>query len=251
MCLSSFFPWQYFKKTSSNSKCNGFICFFHFFNLRSLNSDQAKYQSLVMYKIIGAVGKDKQLVRTSILEAMMMLKKARGEVTEQAIRNCFQKSGISLKAQKGITDDCDNPFKGMVDDCEGNSAVEKLEFVLNQLCEARPDIAPENLDADGLEDFNREVVTNESISFSVDEIVNEYLPQPVETIEESSSDEDEVSSKPISPPSLIEIDKAIEILIGLTLFTTDLDLDPLLLRVSKKMNKRRLDRMKQSSISDF
>ena len=182
---------------------------------------------------------------------MMMLKKARGEVTEQAIRNCLQKSGISLKAQKGTTDDHDDLFKGMVDDGEDNSAVDKLEFVLNQLCEARPDIAPENLDADGLEDFNREVVTNESISFSVDEIVNEYLPQPVETIEDSSSDEDEVSSKPISPPSLIEIDKAIEILIGLTLFTTDLDLDPLLLRVSKKMNKRRLDRMKQSSISDF
>ena len=96
-----------------------------------------------------------------------------------------------------------------------------------------------------------EVATNESISFSVDEIVNEYLPQPVETIEDSSREEDEVSNKPISPPSRIEIDKAIEILNGLTLFTTDLDLDPLLLRVSKKMNKRRLDRMKQSSISDF
>ena len=197
------------------------------------------------------MGKDKQLVRTSILEAMMMLKKARGEVTEQAIRNCLQKSGISLKAQKGTTNDHDDLFKGMVDDGEDNSAVDKLEFVLNQLCEARPDIAPENLDADGLEDFNREVVTNESISFSVDEIVNEYLPQPVETIEDSSREEDEVSNKPISPPSRIEIDKAIEILNGLTLFTTDLDLDPLLLRVSKKMNKRRLDRMKQSSISDF
>ena len=182
---------------------------------------------------------------------MMMLKKARVEVTDQAIRNCLQKSEISWKTQKDTTDDHDDPFKGMVDDGEGNSAVDKLEFVLNQLCEARPDIAPENLDADGLEDFNREVVTNETISFSVDEIVNEYLPQPVETIEDNSSDEDEVSSKPISPPSLIEIDKAIEILIGLTLFTTDLDLDPLLLRVSKKMNKRRLDRMKQSSISDF
>ena len=120
-----------------------------------MNTYQAKYQSLVIYRIIGAVGKDKQLVRTSILEAMMMLKKARGEVTEQAIRNCLQKSGISLKAQKGTTDDHDDLFKGMVDDGEDNSAVDKLEFVLNQLCEARPDIALENLDADGLEDFNR------------------------------------------------------------------------------------------------
>ena len=37
----------------------------------------------------------------------------------------------------------------------------------------------------------------------------------------------------------------------LTLFTTDLDLDPLLLKVSNKRNQRRLDRMKESSITDF
>ena len=37
----------------------------------------------------------------------------------------------------------------------------------------------------------------------------------------------------------------------LTLITTDLDLDPLLLKVSNKRNQRRLDRMKESSITDF
>ena len=37
----------------------------------------------------------------------------------------------------------------------------------------------------------------------------------------------------------------------LTMFTTDLDLDRLLLKVSNKVNQRRLGRMKQSSISDF
>ena len=62
---------------------------------------------------------------------MMMLKKAWGELTEQTIRNCFQKSGISLEAQEGATDDHDDPFKGMVDDGEDDSAVDKLEFDLN------------------------------------------------------------------------------------------------------------------------
>ena len=99
-------------------------------------------------------------------------------------------------------------------------------------------------------DFDREVATNESLPLSVDEIVKEYLRQPVETVEDSSSDEDEVS-EPISPPSQNEVDKAIEILNRLTLVTTDLDLDPLLLKVSSIINQRRLDRMKQSSISDF
>ena len=76
---------------------------------------------------------------------MMMLKKAWDEVTEQTIRNCFRKSGISVEAQEGAMDDHDDPFKGMKDDGEDDSAVEKLKFDLNQLREARPHLAPENL----------------------------------------------------------------------------------------------------------
>ena len=53
-----------------------------FFYLRSL---KAKYQSVIIRKIIRAVDKDKQLARTSVLEAMMMLNKAWGEMTEQTI----------------------------------------------------------------------------------------------------------------------------------------------------------------------
>ena len=69
-------------------------------------------------------------------------------------------------------DDHDDPFKVMVDDGEDESAVDELEFDLNQLCKARPDLAPENLHADGLVDFDREVATNESRPLSVDGIVN-------------------------------------------------------------------------------
>ena len=78
----------------------------------------SKYRSLVIRKIIRVVDKDKQLTRTSILEAMMMLKKAWGEVTEHTIRNCFRKSGISLEVQEGAMDGHDDPFKGMGDDGE-------------------------------------------------------------------------------------------------------------------------------------
>ena len=202
--------------------------FSFFFCLRSL---KANSRSLVIRKIIRAVDKNKQLARTSILNTMMMLKKAWGEVTKQTIRNCFRKSGISLEAQKSAMDDHDDPFKVMVDDGEDVSVVDELEFDLNQLREARPDLAPENLDADGLVDFDKEVATNESRPFSVDETVKEYLPHPVETVEDGSSDEDEVPDEPISPPSRNEVDEAIEILNRLIFFTTDLDLDPLLLKV--------------------
>ena len=94
-------------------------------------------------------------------------------------------------------------------------------------------------------------MTKESRPSSVDGIVNEYLRQPVETVEDASSDKDEVPDEPISPPSRNEVGEAIEILNRLTLLTTDLDLVPLFLKVSNKINQRRLDRMQPSSISDF
>ena len=148
-------------------------------------------------------------------------------------------------------DDHDDPFKEIVDDGEDGSVVDELQFNLNQLREATPDLVPENLDAHGLVNFDREVGTKKSWPFFVDEIVNEYLPQPVETVEDGSSDKDEFPDEPISPPSRNEVDGAIEILNRLTLFTTDLDLDPLLLKVSNKINQRRFDRVKQYSVSDF
>ena len=54
---------------------------------------------------------------------MMMLKKAYSEVTEQTIRNCFRKSGISLVAQEAAMNDHGLLFKGMVNDGEDDSAV--------------------------------------------------------------------------------------------------------------------------------
>ena len=83
----------------------------------------------------------------------MILKKAWGEVTEQKIRDCFRKSAISLEAQEVAMDDHDDPYKGMVNDGEDGSAVDELEFNLNQLRRARSDLA------DGLVDFDREVAT--------------------------------------------------------------------------------------------
>ena len=139
----------------------------------------------------------------------------------------------------------------MVDNGEDDSAVDQSEFDLNQLCEARPGLAPENLDADGLVDFDREVATNESRHLPVNDTINKYLPLHVKTIEDGCSDKDEVLDKLVLPPSRNEVDEAVEILNRLPLFTTDVDLDPLILKVSNKINQRRLDKMKQSSISYF
>ena len=52
-----------------------------------------------------------------------------------------------------------------------------------------------------------------------------------------------VHDESISAPSRNEVDKAIEILNRLTLFIIDLALDPLLPKVSNKINQIRLDRI--------
>ena len=81
-------------------------------------------------------------------------------MTEKTILNCFQKSEISVEAQTGAMNDHHDPFKEIMDDGKDDSAVEVLEFDLNQLFETRPDLALKNLDADGVVDFDRDVVIN-------------------------------------------------------------------------------------------
>ena len=92
-----------------------------FLYLRSL---KAKYQPLVIRKIIRAVDKEKKLAQTSMLEAMMMLNKTCGEVTEQTIGHCFWKLETLLEAQEGAINDHDDPFRGLVDDGEDDSAAD-------------------------------------------------------------------------------------------------------------------------------
>ena len=68
-------------------------------------------------------------------------------------------------------DDHGDPFKGVVDDGDDSKALDELECDLNQLCKARSDLAPENLDTDELVDFDRGVVTNESRPLSIEELL--------------------------------------------------------------------------------
>ena len=93
-------------------------------------------------------------------------------------------------------DDHNDLFKGMVDDGDDDSTVDELECDLNQLCKAWPNLTSENLDADGLIDFDRQVATNESRS----------MP---EFVKDGSSDEDEVHDELISPPYGNKVDKEI------------------------------------------
>ena len=99
---------------------------------------------------------------------------------------------FSLEAQERSMDDHDDPLKKMGDNDQDDSAVDESKFYLNQLHKGIPDLASDKLDTEGLVGFDGEAETNKSRPFSAEEIVNEYLPQPVETVEDGSNDEDEV-----------------------------------------------------------
>ena len=71
---------------------------------------------------------------------MMMLNTGGDEGTEKTILNCFRKSWISVEAQTGAMNDHDDPFKEIMNYGEDGSAVEELEFYLNQLHKTRPDL---------------------------------------------------------------------------------------------------------------
>ena len=75
----------------------------------------------------------------------------------------------------------DDPIKGMLNDAEDNSAVGELEFDLNQLRELeQTQLLRTQMQMGSL--ILIEVATNESRPLSVDDIVNEYLAQPIETV---------------------------------------------------------------------
>ena len=121
----------------------------------------------------------------------------------------------------------------MVDDGDDDSAVDKLECDLNQLCKASPDLAPENLDADGLVDFDREVATNKSLPLPVDGIVTKTFHNLLKPLKMAAVTRMRFLTNLYYHHHEIKLMRQLK----LTLFTTDLDLDPLLLKSQTKSIK--------------
>ena len=122
----------------------------------------------------------------------------------------------------------------MVDDGLGDSAVDELEFDLNHLREARPDLAPENLIQTGsLILIDRYRPTNLDHCLLRKLLKNTFhdLLKPLKMAVVTRMS---FPTQPISPPSRNKVDEAIEILNRITLSTADLDLDPLLLKNLKQ-----------------
>lgn len=211
-------------------------------------------------RILRALDKKAEVPKTSILEAMIMLKTAWDSVSSETIVNCFRKSGISEVARNGAMDENDDPFKDTEidqsdsdDENEETNVVDDLNQDLDRLRKIRPDIAPDDLDVESFIDIDFNVVTNESRPLSVKEIVDTYKNPEVEVIDGSSSDDESTEcpdDEPIPPPSQNEIDEAIDILKKMTLFESS-NVIPLIQKISEEISKKRQQKMKQATIKDF
>lgn len=209
---------------------------------------KAKYRSLVIRKIIRSVEKNRELASTSILEAMVMLRKSWDDVSEQTIVNCFRKAGISRELQESAVDESDDPFRSLSTDVD--DSIGELEFDLDQLRQINHELAPDDLDAAGLIGFDTDVATNSSQPLTVEEIVNE-VTEVCNDEPSAECDEDEEESQAVTCPSRNEVDEAVEILSTLTLFSEDTELASLVTKLERKIAQNQHQQLRQSTIHDF
>ena len=73
----------------------------------------------------------------------------------------------------------------------------------------------------------------------------------VESTDIENEQVDEVEPTSLTCPSLAELDEAIEVLSGLSLYSKDRKLNPLVSKLEAKLNTRRLQKFRQATITQY
>ena len=179
----------------------------------------------------------KTLPKTSIFDAMQLLRSAWTGISEATIKNCFRKVEILEKSAEEAINDQDDPFKDL-------AAEEHVETV-NEFCERLPDEVPGELNAAVLLDFDAELSTNGDKPSDA-EILAEVRREAIQ----EDDDIDVVYDNQSAPPSAFEAEKAIEFRQQFTLFC-DEDLQEVLLKVNTYSQRAIAKRKKQKTIKDY
>ena len=159
----------------------------------------------------------KLLPTTSILDAMIMLVKARNAVEEKTIVNCSRKAGISPEAQSSAVNDDDDPFKDIEVE---NDTMANLQHDLDALRQSHPDLVPHDANAEELVNVYAEVETS-GPSLTEAGIVAETLCEGKEQDDGDEYEVVDVDDDPLLPSSTNSVENAIETLSKFSLFYED------------------------------
>ena len=139
---------------------------------------------------------------------MQLLQSSWSEVSETTVKNCFRKAAISEEVAEGAINEQDDPFKDLLTD--------ELEDSINEFRERFPEEVPTELNAAILLDIDEELSTNGGKPSDAD-ILAEIRGEIVD--DEEADDVLEVEDEPPVCPTSLEVDKALEVLQQLTLFS--------------------------------
>ena len=86
---------------------------------------------------------------------------------------------------------------------------------------------------------------------TIDDVLSEFAEDrnDVESTDIENEQVDEVESTSLTCPSLAELDEAIEVLSSLSLYSEDRELNPLAWKLEAKLNTRRLQKLRQATIT--
>ena len=162
---------------------------------------KAHYRKRLVKLILRCPDSNKALTKVSLLTALQLLASAWNEVSQATLVNCFKKGKISDKDQTIAINDEDDPFKEINED-------------LQELREKDSSLMPESMTAEDLASVDDAVTTRESTL--TDEEIWEQATKIDDDGVEDIEDEDD---KELVALSARDVEKSLEILKGLSLFT--------------------------------
>eukprot|EP00794_Sanderia_malayensis_P015050 gene15050-16603_t len=211
-----------------------------------IRSLKAIYRRKIIQRIVRAVDAKKGIPKTSILDAMQLLRLSWAEVTEKTIKSCFKKAGISEQAAEEALEDKDDPFKDLTaeDDMELEDAIDCLRAQL-------PEEVPLHLNAAALLEIDESLATNAGKLTDADILASIKEEASVEE-DEATENEIEFEDDPPVCPTSIEVDKALETLQQFSLVCHNgAEIQETIEKIDLLTRKEYLCRKKQRTITDY
>ena len=176
-----------------------------------------------------------QMPRISILDAMLMLKVAWRQVKESTITACFCKAGINESATNSSDD---NPFAD-------------LQEGMQELQSIQPELVPATVTPEEWVNSDADVETGTAITD--EDIIQEYqrTRDADANSDEDSDDGFEVHDEPQPPPSIKEVQAAMDVMQRYSLYLESTDVAIQITKACSSIDAAIVQQKKQAKITDY